>query len=251
MTKLNLPSSQKQKSSSGNVHRFVEEITPIRSCTGRTPRDSSTVILHDLTQMEEMLCTLASPFFLMWVSKGGQFKTRGNVIFFFARYLRSVLTVHNPPSITRRTRHFACQKTERVRPIVVKRFPCPATQSFQVSRFYKTKQPIAFYYNIRDVNDVDLSYLKTALFSIDWAQIYAHTRFAGLNGPRILAPPSISRMSVGLHTKHEVIDSPARQTHIFSSQPLPSARIGVLGSVNHNPSTSSLHLRRCASDSPS
>ena len=39
-------------------------------------------ILDDLTQMEEMLCSLASPCFLMWVSKGGQYKTRGNVITF-------------------------------------------------------------------------------------------------------------------------------------------------------------------------
>jgi hypothetical protein len=39
-------------------------------------------ILHDFTQMEEMLCSLASPCFLMWVSKGGQYKTRGNVITF-------------------------------------------------------------------------------------------------------------------------------------------------------------------------
>ena len=39
-------------------------------------------ILFDLTQLEEMLCSLASPCFLMWVSKGGQYKTRGNVITF-------------------------------------------------------------------------------------------------------------------------------------------------------------------------
>ena len=32
--------------------------------------------------MEEMLCLLASPCFLMWVSKGGQYKSRGNVITF-------------------------------------------------------------------------------------------------------------------------------------------------------------------------
>jgi hypothetical protein len=38
--------------------------------------------LDGLTQMEEMLCSLASPCFLMWVSKGGQYKTRGNVITF-------------------------------------------------------------------------------------------------------------------------------------------------------------------------
>ena len=39
-------------------------------------------LLHDFTQMEEMLCSLASPCFLMWVSKGGQYKARGNVITF-------------------------------------------------------------------------------------------------------------------------------------------------------------------------
>ena len=33
-------------------------------------------------QMEKMLCSLASPCFLMWVSKGGQYKTHGNVITF-------------------------------------------------------------------------------------------------------------------------------------------------------------------------
>ena len=38
--------------------------------------------LHGLTQMEEMLCSLASPCFLMWVSKGRQYKSRGNVITF-------------------------------------------------------------------------------------------------------------------------------------------------------------------------
>jgi hypothetical protein len=39
-------------------------------------------ILDGFTQMEEMLCSLASPCFLMWVSKGGQYKSRGNVITF-------------------------------------------------------------------------------------------------------------------------------------------------------------------------
>ena len=42
--------------------------------------------LHDvvdgMTQMEEMLRSLASPCFVMRVSKGGQYKTRGNVITF-------------------------------------------------------------------------------------------------------------------------------------------------------------------------
>ena len=38
--------------------------------------------LHGLTQMEEMLCSLASPCFLMWVSKGRQYKSHGNVITF-------------------------------------------------------------------------------------------------------------------------------------------------------------------------
>jgi hypothetical protein len=31
-------------------------------------------ILDGITQMEEMLCSLTSPCFLMWVSKGGQYK---------------------------------------------------------------------------------------------------------------------------------------------------------------------------------
>ncbi|KAH9983921.1 hypothetical protein BJV77DRAFT_1162843 [Russula vinacea] len=39
-------------------------------------------ILNGITQMEEMLCSLASPCFIMWVSKGGQYKARGNVITF-------------------------------------------------------------------------------------------------------------------------------------------------------------------------
>jgi ATP-dependent DNA helicase PIF1 len=39
-------------------------------------------ILDGFTQMEEMLCSRASPCFLMWVSKGGQYKARGNVITF-------------------------------------------------------------------------------------------------------------------------------------------------------------------------
>lgn len=44
--------------------------------------------LHDIlpvdgiTQMEEMLCSLASPCFIMWVSKGGQYKTCWNIIAF-------------------------------------------------------------------------------------------------------------------------------------------------------------------------
>ena len=39
-------------------------------------------ILNGIMQMEEMLCSLASPCFIMWVSKGGQYKARGNVITF-------------------------------------------------------------------------------------------------------------------------------------------------------------------------
>ena len=38
--------------------------------------------LHGLMQMEEMLCSLASLCFMMWVSKDRQYKSRGNVITF-------------------------------------------------------------------------------------------------------------------------------------------------------------------------
>lgn len=36
-------------------------------------------ILHDFTRMEKMLCSLASPCFPTWASKGGQYKAGGNV----------------------------------------------------------------------------------------------------------------------------------------------------------------------------
>ena len=39
-------------------------------------------ILNGIMQIEVMLCGLASPCFIMWVSKGGQYKARGNVITF-------------------------------------------------------------------------------------------------------------------------------------------------------------------------
>lgn len=61
-----------------NGHRFVADNF---ADPGSVP-DVLHEIVHDLTQMEEMFCSLASPCFLMWVSKGGQFKTRGNVISF-------------------------------------------------------------------------------------------------------------------------------------------------------------------------
>ena len=48
---------------------------------GLIPHDLQ-LILNGITQMEEMLCSLASPCFVMWVSKGGQYKMRGNVITF-------------------------------------------------------------------------------------------------------------------------------------------------------------------------
>ena len=61
-----------------NGHRFVEA----NNADPGVLTGDLVEILHDLTQMEEMLCSLASPFFLMWVSKGGQYKSRGNVISF-------------------------------------------------------------------------------------------------------------------------------------------------------------------------
>jgi hypothetical protein len=47
-------------------------------------------ILYDFTQMEDMLCSLASPCFLMWVSKGGQYKAR--------RFYRDI-AIHPPDSV--------------------------------------------------------------------------------------------------------------------------------------------------------
>ena len=60
------------------IHRFSAQNN---ADPGLIPGDLRP-ILDGLTQMEEMLCSLASPCFLMWISKGGQYKSRGNVITF-------------------------------------------------------------------------------------------------------------------------------------------------------------------------
>jgi hypothetical protein len=61
-----------------NGHCFVDENF---ADPGEIPEELPEV-LYDITQMEEMLCSLASPCFLIWVGKGGQYKTRGIVISF-------------------------------------------------------------------------------------------------------------------------------------------------------------------------
>lgn len=65
-------------------------------------------IIQDLIQVEEMFCSLVSPCFLMCVSRGGQYKTRGNIIMFFQNISNlcvtlpclpeelDVLVIHNP-----------------------------------------------------------------------------------------------------------------------------------------------------------
>ena len=54
-------------------------------------------VLQGITQMEEMLCSLASPCFLMWISKGGQYKTCGNVIMFSQDILHLCSTLPRLP----------------------------------------------------------------------------------------------------------------------------------------------------------
>lgn len=55
------------------------------------------LILFDLTQMEEMLCSLTSLCFLMWVSKGGQYKTCGNVITFLQDIMQLCMALPHLP----------------------------------------------------------------------------------------------------------------------------------------------------------
>ena len=61
-----------------SIHRFSAQNF---ADPGVIPEDLRET-LHGLTQMEEMLCSLASPCFLMWVSKGRQYKSCRNVITF-------------------------------------------------------------------------------------------------------------------------------------------------------------------------
>ena len=82
-------------------------------------------ILNGITQMEEMLCSLASPCFIMWVSNGGQYKARGNVIT-FSQDVSTLCTVlpHLP---------------EELDVLIVRKTDSQTTPSYKDFRVYKSK----------------------------------------------------------------------------------------------------------------
>jgi hypothetical protein len=82
-------------------------------------------LLHDFTQMEEMLCSLASPCFLMWVSKGGQYKARGNVITFSQDISHLCTTLPRLP--------------EQLDILVVRRTDCTDSSTYKDFRVRKDK----------------------------------------------------------------------------------------------------------------
>jgi hypothetical protein len=109
--------------------------------------------LHGLTQMEEMLCSLASPCFLMWVSKGGQYKTRGNVIT-FSQDLANLC--NSLPRLPEHLDILVVRKPGARDPSTYKDFRVRKHRVFQLLRYLKTHNP--FYANITILSpeDVDL-----------------------------------------------------------------------------------------------
>jgi ATP-dependent DNA helicase PIF1 len=110
-------------------------------------------IVHDITQMEEMLCSLASPCFLMWVSKGGQFKTRGNVITFSQdlSHLCSSL-----PRLPEELDVLLVRKPGARDPSTYKDFRVRKHKVFAFLRYLKLHNPYYTHITICSPDDVDL-----------------------------------------------------------------------------------------------
>jgi ATP-dependent DNA helicase PIF1 len=109
---------------------------------GNVP-DALQDVLQDLTQMEEMLCCLASPCFLMWVSKGGQYKTRGNVIT-FSQDLTNLC--YSLPRLPEQLDILVVRKPGARDPSTYKDFRVRKEKIFRLLRYLKTHNP--FYANI-------------------------------------------------------------------------------------------------------
>jgi hypothetical protein len=130
-------------------HRFVSENN---ADPGPLPEEVQET-LQDLTQMEEMLCSLASPFFLMWVSKGGQYKTRGNVIS-FSQDLSELCTTL--PRLPEDLDVLLVKKPNARDPSSYNDFRVRKDKVFKLLLFLKKHNPYYSSIEIRDPNDVDL-----------------------------------------------------------------------------------------------
>ena len=109
--------------------------------------------LHDITQMEEMLCSLASPCFLMWVSKGGQYKSRGNVITFSQDISNLCTTL---PHLPEQLDILLVRKPDAKHPSFYKDFRVRKKKVFDLLFFLKQHNPYYAHINIRRPEDVEL-----------------------------------------------------------------------------------------------
>ena len=119
---------------------------------GEIPADLVDV-LQDITQMEEMLCSLASPCFLMWVSKGGQYKTRGNVISFSQDISELCATL---PRLPEELDVLVVCKPDARDPSSYKDFHVRKRKIFTLLSFLKQYNPFYSQIVIRHPNETDL-----------------------------------------------------------------------------------------------
>lgn len=103
--------------------------------------------------MEEMLCSLASPCFLMWVSKGGQYKSRGNVIT-FAQDLKGLCT--SLPRLPEDLDVLLIRKPGARDPSTYKDFRVRKSKVLGLLCFLKEHNPYYAHVVIRPPDNVDL-----------------------------------------------------------------------------------------------
>ena len=103
--------------------------------------------------MEEMLCSLASPCFLMWVSKGGQYKTRGNVITFSQDITQLCVAL---PRLPEQLDVLVVRKPAARDPSTYKDFRVRKHKVLAFLRFLKDHNPFYSNVSIRPAQDVDL-----------------------------------------------------------------------------------------------
>lgn len=103
--------------------------------------------------MEEMLCSLASPCFLMWVSKGGQYKTRGNVISFSQDVSELYSTL---PRLPEELDVLVVRKPDARNPSSYKDFRVRKRKVLDLLRFLKQHNPYYARVTVRSYTDVDL-----------------------------------------------------------------------------------------------
>lgn len=103
-----------------------------------------------------MLCSLASPCFLMWVSKGGQYKTRGNVITFSQDIARLCTTL---PRLPEELDVLIVRKAAAREPSTYKDFRVRKKKVLDFLRFLVQHNPLYANISICPACDVDLRLL--------------------------------------------------------------------------------------------